>query len=160
MPKETIIVLDQESHILWTLKTLLESEKYAVLVADTIQGALSHLSESEVSALITEYRIDHSPTLEVIREFKKLFPEDYVMILTHSEVGDDEYEKIIKVGTDDFFIKPFPVGRILLHLRKGLEHRQIVLEKKRLADALNDRYFSPKELNNESGNKNVRKEAQ
>jgi len=137
MLKETIIILDQESHTQWALKTLLESEEYNIIPVDTIEKALKNFSEYEVSGLITEYWINDSSTLETIRGFKKVFPEAYVMILTNGEMKEDEYEEIINAGTDDFFLKPLPIKKILLHLRKGLKQRQNLLQKRRLADELN-----------------------
>ena len=78
MPKETILILEKEHNIQWTLKALLESENYLPLVASTTEKALNHFSEYEVAGLITEYWIDDFCTLEVIRDLKKRFPEVYV----------------------------------------------------------------------------------
>lgn len=137
MSKETIIILDAETNTLWPLKTFLENEGYNVIPVNTIEKALKKFSEFEVSGLITEYWINHSSTLEAIRGFKKMFPEAYVMMLTNGELQENEYEEIIKAGTDDLFMKPFSINRILLHLRKGLKQCQSLIQKKRLAEKLN-----------------------
>jgi DNA-binding response OmpR family regulator len=137
MPRETIVVLDPELNTQWALKTFLENEDYNVIAVNTIENARKKFSEFEVSGLITEYWIDHSSTLETIRGFKKAFPEGYVMLLTNREIRESEYEEILNAGADDFFLKPFSVRKILLHLRKGLKQRQNLLQKKRLADELN-----------------------
>ena len=136
MPKETIVILDPELNTQWPLKTFLENEDYNVVPVNTIEKARKKFSEFEVSGLITEYWIDHSSTLETVRGFKKDFPEGYVMFLTHGEIKESEYEDIIDAGADDFFLKPFPPKKILLHLRKGLKQRQNLLQKRRLADEL------------------------
>ena len=137
MSKETILVLDKEFHTQWTLKTILEGEKYIVLAVDSIERALQNFKEFEVSSLITEYRIDHSETPEMIRELKKSFPELYVMMLTYENLEEKEYSKIMSSGIDDFFLKPISVERILIHLKKGLRHRKILIQKKRLEQRLN-----------------------
>jgi len=137
VPRETIVVLDHELNTQWALKTFLENEDYNVLAVNTIENAQKKFSEFEVSGLITEYWIRHSSTLEAIRGFKKAFPEGYVMLLTNREIRESEYEEILDAGADDFFLKPFSVKKILLHLRKGLKQRQNLLLKKRLADELN-----------------------
>jgi two-component system C4-dicarboxylate transport response regulator DctD len=137
MSKDTILILDKEFHTQWTLKTLLESEKYIVLAVDTIERALQNFQEFEVSSLITEYRIDHANTPEIIRELKKRFPELYVMMLTHENLEEKEYKKIMGAGIDDFFLKPISSERILIHLQKGLRHRKILLQNKRLEQRLN-----------------------
>jgi DNA-binding response OmpR family regulator len=136
MPRETIVILDPETNTQWPLKTFLENEEYNVIPVNSIEKALRKFSEFEVSGLITEYWINHSSTLEAIRGLKKAFPEAYVMMLTNGELQENEYEQIISAGTDDLFLKPFSVMRILLHLRKGLTHRRILIQKKRLAEEL------------------------
>jgi len=132
MPKETVLILDRESHTRWVLKALLENEEYLVIAVETMERALQNFSEFQVSGLITEYRIDQFSTRDMIRELKTRFPEAYVMMLTADEVTEKEYEEIISAGVDDYFVKPLPSWKILPHLRKGLKQRNTVLHKKRL----------------------------
>lgn len=138
MSRETILILDGEFHTQWTLKTLLESEKYIVLAVETIERALQNFKEFEVSGLITEYRVGHILTYGIIRELKKNFPELYVMMVTHEHLEEREYGKIMRSGTDDFFMKPVSGEKILIHLKKGLKQRKILLQKKRLEQRLNE----------------------
>ena len=42
--KETVLVLDTDKNITWALKTLLESEKYPVVVADDTMKAMKNFS--------------------------------------------------------------------------------------------------------------------
>jgi two-component system response regulator HydG len=132
MATEIILIVDPEAHTQWTLKTLLESEGYNVITANTIDSARKKISNIELSSLITEYWVNHSSTLGVIRDFKKLFPEAYVMMLANGEVQENEYREVLDAGVDDFFLKPFSSKKILLHLRKGLNHHQTLVQKKGL----------------------------
>jgi len=138
MAKDTILILDKEFHTQWTLKTILESEKYIVLAMDTMERALQNFKEFEISGLITEYRIDHTNTPEVIRDLKKGFPELYVMMLTYENLEEKEYKKIMSAGIDDFFLKPISSEKILIHLKKGLRQRKILLQKIRLEKKLKE----------------------
>ena len=138
MAKETVLILDKEFHTQWTLKTLLEGEKYIVLAVNSIERALQNFQEFEVSCLITEFRVDDICTHEMIRELKKRFPELYVMMLTHENLEEMEYKKIMSAGIDDFFLKPVSSIKILVHLKKGLRHRRMLLQKKRLEEKLNE----------------------
>jgi DNA-binding response OmpR family regulator len=136
MPKETVVILDPELNTRWPLKTFSENGDYNALPANTAKEARKKISEFEVVGLITEYGINHSSALEIVREFRQSFPEAYVMLLTNGEITESEYEEIIEAGVDDIFLKPFPVKKILLHLRKGLKQRQNLFLKRRLADEL------------------------
>ena len=137
MSKETVLILDKEFHTQWTLKTLLETERYIVLAVDSIERALQNFREFEVSGLITEYRVDHTLASEIVRELKKNFPELYVMMVTYENLEEKEYLKIMSCGIDDFFLKPISGEKILIHLKKGLRQRKILLQKKRLEQRLN-----------------------
>lgn len=125
---ETILILDNDPHIQWTLKTFLENENYTVIAVNAISDALQNFSEFKVSGLITEYWINDSCTLETIKELKRMFPEAYVMMLSNNDVEESEYENIINSGVDDYFIKPFSYRKILVHLRKGLKKNQLQQE--------------------------------
>jgi DNA-binding response OmpR family regulator len=137
MARETILILDKESHTQWALKAFLENENYIVLGVDTIERALQCFREFEVSALITEYWIDHTNPVEIIRGLKKDFPELYIMMLTHENLEEKEYKRLVKAGVEDLFLKPLSAEKILLHLKKGLKLRKIFIQKRCLEQKLN-----------------------
>jgi DNA-binding response OmpR family regulator len=130
MPNETILILDNESHSRWTLKTLLENEHYPVVAVDTIERALRNFSEFEVSAFITESWINRSSTAETIRELKTRFPACYVMVLTDKEMKENAYAELLGAGVDDCFLKPLSTRKILLHIEKGLSRRKGLFQRK------------------------------
>ena len=132
MAKETVLILDAEKNVTWTLKTLLENEGYPAVIVESIEKAVRDFTEFKVSGLITEYWVGSVQTLGAIRKLKEMFPESYVMMITNQSVNDDEYEEIMRSGVDDCFFKPMPVRKILLHLQKGLMHRSLFVEKERL----------------------------
>ncbi len=138
MSKERILILDGDVNTQWTLKSLLESEDYSVIAVSVIDQAFEKLAETALSGLITEYRINDSSTLSMVREFKKAFPEAYVMMLSYKEVKESEYEQIIKAGTDDFFQKPISFKKILIHLQKGLRNRLNLLVNENLSRAVSN----------------------
>jgi len=138
MSRETILILDKELHSQWTLKTLLEGEKYVVLAVDSVERALQNFREFEVAGLITEYRFGHSLTPEIIRELKKNFPELYVMMVTDENLEEKAYRRVMSSGIDDFFSKPISGEKILIHLRKGLRQRKILIQKRRLEQRLSE----------------------
>lgn len=137
MPSNTILILDKDLYTQWTLKTLLESEKYITVAVNSVERALQNLKEFEVSGIITEYRIDNTNIPKMIRELKRSSPELYVMMTTDENIEEKEYKKVMSWGIDDFFLKPVSSEKILIHLKKGLKQRKIFLQKKELEKKLN-----------------------
>ena len=134
MSAETILLFEGDPHILWTLRTALESERYIVIAAHTIEKVLQNLSEFEISAMITDYWNSQKCTFDAVRELKGRFPEAYVMMISDADLEESSYEEMINAGVDDYFVKPFPCRKVLLHLRKGLRIRNCQLQKKRLEE--------------------------
>ena len=118
---KTVLILDDEAPVSWTLKSILGMENYHVFTASTLEEAGPFLHDEALSAVITEYRLARDYTVELIKKLKETLPGLYVMMLTNSEVDEREYEEIIRSGVDDYFLKPLSFNRILLHLEKGLK---------------------------------------
>jgi DNA-binding response OmpR family regulator len=135
--REVIVILDRESNIQWALKTLLEDEGCIVLSVNTVERVMKGFSEFEISALITEYRVDHSSTVEMVRRIKLDFPEVYIMMLTDCLLKENEYEEAIEAGVDDLFFKPVSMKKVMLHLRKGLNQRNVLRQRNRLKSEMN-----------------------
>jgi DNA-binding NtrC family response regulator len=121
---KTVLILDNETPVSWALKSLLSMDNYQVYTASTLEEASLIFSDRTLSALITEYRLNNSQTIDMIKEIKFNRPEIYVMMLTNEEIDEQEYEQIIRAGVDDYFLKPVPLNRVLLHLDKGLKQRE------------------------------------
>jgi DNA-binding NtrC family response regulator len=134
--RETILILDADKNSAWTLKTLLEDEEYPTVITDTIGKAVKNFSEFQISGFITEYWIKNERTLEAIRKLKEIYPEAYVMMITDKEIDEEEYEEVMECGIDDYFLKPLATKKLLVHLRKGLKYRSLLIEKKRIAKKL------------------------
>jgi len=126
--RETLLILDRKFNTAWTLSTFLIAQGYVALVVDSYDRALNDFSEFEISGVISEYRAGDFSAVELIRKLKTDSPELYVMVLADSVLDEEEYETVMEAGVDDFFLKPFSVKKILIHLRKGLEHRRVVID--------------------------------
>jgi response regulator of citrate/malate metabolism len=59
------------------------------------------------------------------------------MVMTCDSIKESEYEEVMKTGVGDFFIKPISSQKVLLHLKKGLKQRNLLLQKNRLEQELN-----------------------
>ena len=79
MSKPTILVVDDEALIRWSLTERLKTEGYEVLEAETGQAALDTLAEG-VDLVLLDYRLPDTDGVSVLRKIKE-FDQDILVIL-------------------------------------------------------------------------------
>ena len=121
MDQEIILILEEDLQLLWILKTYLENKGFTIIAHDTIEKIKETISKEKISVFITtEYWINHSQLIEIIRQMKTTFPQLYIMLITYRMMDEKEYEDFLVAGVDDLLEKPFSLGKIPLLLNKRL----------------------------------------
>jgi len=115
-----ILLLEGKRNIVWSSKTFLEEWGYQVHTARSQREALDEISRHHFSALITEYIVEGANTLKIVRQVKDANPESYVLLLTNVTLDRKAHKEVMAAGVDDYFVKPFPLEKILAFLEKGM----------------------------------------
>ena len=118
-----ILLLEGKRNILWPSKTFFEERGYDVHTAISRKEAIDQIGRYHFSALITEYIVEGATTLNFVKQVKTNNPGTYVLLLTNVMLDRKAHEDIIAAGVDDYFVKPFPLEKILVHLEKGMSER-------------------------------------
>src|SRR5512136_3062331 len=53
-------------------------------------------------------------------------------MVTNAIIDEKTYEKLFTIGVDDFILKPYSPERILVHIKKGLKQRDLILRQQKL----------------------------
>src|SRR5262245_38558066 len=119
MATPTILVVDDEELIRWSLASRLKDEGYRVVEAETAAKAPDRHREG-VDLVLLDYRLPDGDGLEVLRQIRKADPEALVILLTaHSSV--DLAVEAMKQGAFHYANKPFNLDEIVLIVEKALE---------------------------------------
>ena len=132
MNSKKILILEEDLHLRWILKTFLENKGFSIIVSDTIEKVLEIISKVNISIFITEYWVDHSNTLEIIKKLKEISPQVYILLNTNRIIDEKEYQQIMDAGVDDLFEKPFSFDKMMIHLKEGSKKRLLTPVKNRL----------------------------
>jgi two-component system response regulator AtoC len=119
MPKATILVVDDEALIRWSLTERLHAEGYDVLEAETGQGALEKLPEG-VDLVLLDYRLPDTDGVSVLRKIKE-FDQDVLVILLTAYASVDTAVEAMKLGAFHFANKPFNLDEIVATVERALE---------------------------------------
>ncbi len=119
MQAPTVLVVDDEQLIRWSLSDRLKQEGYRVLEAGTAAEALQRHAEG-VDLVLLDYRLPDSDGLAVLKRIKETNPDTLVILLTAISNIDTAVE-VMKAGAYHYANKPFNLDEIALLVEKALE---------------------------------------
>jgi DNA-binding NtrC family response regulator len=130
VPAPTILVVDDEQLIRWSLKDRLSEEGYRVIEADTAASAIAR-GEEGVDLVLLDYKLPDGDGLQVLKKLKEGDPDVLVILLTAFSSIETAVEAM-KHGAYHFANKPFNLDEIVLLVEKALETTRLRREVKTL----------------------------
>jgi DNA-binding NtrC family response regulator len=138
MKPATILVVDDESLIRWSIKTRLTEAGFEVKEAGTAAQALSTAREG-VDLVLLDYRLPDADGLSVLKQIKETDPDTVVLMLTgHGSVGIAV--EAMKQGAFHYVAKPFDLDELTVLVEKGLETTRLRREVKTLRASRSEPY--------------------
>ena len=129
MPR--ILIVDDEKSIRYTLREILEYEKYAIDEAEDGERALEALKNTRYDVVLCDIKMPKMDGIEVLERAGVLAPDTpFIMISAHGTI--DTAVDATKKGAYDFLQKPPDLNRLLVSVRNALDRNNLVTETKRL----------------------------
>ena len=132
--KHTILLVDDEQSILKALQRLFRRQNYGILTALSGMEGLEVLQkrETSVSMIISDQRMPGMNGAEFLEKAKTIFPEAIRYLLTGYSDIDAIVDSINKGEIHKYITKPWNDEDLILQVKLGLEHYDLVAENKRL----------------------------
>jgi DNA-binding NtrC family response regulator len=126
----TILVVDDEQLIRWSLSERLTAEGYSVVEAGTARDALQKFGP-EIDLVMLDYRLPDSDGLSVLKKMKAAQPDVPIILLTAFSSIETAVEAM-KQGAYHYANKPFNLDEIAMVVQKALETTALRREVKSL----------------------------
>src|SRR6188472_3284746 len=130
MSKATVLVVDDEELIRWSLAERLKADGYEVLEADTGRAALEQLPEG-VDLVLLDYRLPDTDGVSVLRKIKE-FDQDILVVLLTAYASVETAVEAMKLGAYHFANKPFNLDDVAALVSRALETTRLRREVKQL----------------------------
>lgn len=114
--KRTILVVDDEPHIVLGLKDALEFEGFRVLTAMTGKEAVQLARQDRPNAILLDLMLPDKNGYQICEEVRRFDASVPILMLT---ARSQEADKIrgLDAGADDYVTKPFSLGELIARLR-------------------------------------------
>jgi len=147
MRNATILVVDDEPLIRWSLVNRLKEEGYRTLEAATGSEAVSQHREG-ADLVLLDFVLPDADGLAVLKQIKETDPDTLVIMLT-AHTGVETAVNAMKHGAFHYANKPFDLDEIVLLVEKALETTQLRREVRTLR-ARQAQPYSPESIVGES----------
>jgi DNA-binding response OmpR family regulator len=127
-----ILLVDPHKNLRNAYRMFLESEAYPVETAADPKQAIDLFSKGRFAVLITEFFLPSEDTRRMIQLLKEGSPETYVIVVTEAVVDISTYGELFDLGVDDLIPKPCPPEKVVVHIRKGLRQKDLILRNRSL----------------------------
>ncbi len=127
MPKETILVVDDERLVRWSLQQKLEQWGYHVSLAEDGATALGRVQLDNPDLITLDIKLPDMTGIEVLSELRGRNFQVPVIVITAFGVVDDAVRSL-KLGAYDFIEKPINFEKLENAIRNALEARRLRTE--------------------------------
>jgi len=129
----SILVVDDDRHVLEGLSALLESRGYRVQTADDGERALEAVSTERPSVVLLDLVMPGMDGVEVCRRLRAWSRVPIVVLSART----DERQKVdaLDAGADDYVTKPFATDELLARIRAALRREQARQDERSVVEA-------------------------
>jgi len=107
----TLLVIDDEPNIGFSIRHALESDRVRVLSAETAEEGMRLLAEASPDLVLLDIRLGTRSGLEVFDELRSVDPKCLVIFITGHGTAETAIEAM-KRGAYDYLVKPFDIGQL------------------------------------------------
>ena len=123
MPNATVLVVDDEPLIRWSLVNRLKEAGYRTLEAGTAGEAVA-LHRDGADLLLLDVALPDADGLSVLKQVKETDPDTLVIMLT-ANIDVGTAVEAMKSGAFHYASKPFDLDEVMLLVEKALETTQL-----------------------------------
>jgi two-component system, OmpR family, phosphate regulon response regulator PhoB len=136
MPKEKILIVEDEKNISKLIRYNLEKAEFETVSARSGEEALRILSKHEVNLVLLDIMLPGMDGLEVCRTIKQNKATARIPVIMLTAKGE-EVDRVVgfEIGADDYITKPFSPRELVLRIKAILKRGRVETHSKEILTA-------------------------
>ena len=118
--KKTILAIDDNPDILYTLEQICKYQGWDIIKADSFRAAQPFLNSARVDLILIDYHMPGLDGMEAVRRIRRELSDTPIIVLTVEE-RSSVMHAFLEAGATDYSLKPIKaldlISRIQVHLR-------------------------------------------
>jgi DNA-binding NtrC family response regulator len=132
---DAILVVERQDSARESLAELLRGEGYEVYEAADGSAAITLIDQLDLDLALTDLMIGGSDGMAVLRHLRDASPQTLVILMTAHESIETSIE-VIRLGAQDYIVKPLIFEDVLRKVQHLLAHRKLAWENQILREKL------------------------
>ena len=134
-----ILIIDDEKNIRYSLREILEYEKFTVSEAKDGEEGLEMLRQKSYDLVLCDIKMPKMDGLEVLNNaMEEAIDTPFIMISAHGTI--ESAVEATKKGAFDFLQKPLDLNRLLVTIRNAMDRKELVNETRILKKKISKTY--------------------
>jgi signal transduction histidine kinase len=121
-----LLVVDDEESVAVTIGEVLRRDGHSVDLAFSGSDAINRIQQCEFDLVLTDLHMEETNGLSVLAELRRSSARTIAIVLT-GFASIESAIAAIRHGAYDYLIKPCVIDDLKLTIRRGLEHRRLLL---------------------------------
>jgi diguanylate cyclase (GGDEF)-like protein/PAS domain S-box-containing protein len=131
-PQRTLLLVDDEPHIVSALKRLFRSDGFLILTANGGAEGLEVLSKHKVDVIISDQRMPGMTGVEFLRQAKDHYPDTIRIVLSGYTELQSITDAINQGAAYRFFTKPWDDELLRAQIHKAIAYKAVLEENQQL----------------------------
>ncbi|WP_022664230.1 response regulator [Desulfospira joergensenii] len=124
--KHSVLCVDDEKHILSSIKRLLRRENYELLIALSGEEGLEILKTRDIHLVIADHRMPGMSGITFLTKVKITYPDTIRILLTGYTDIESIKESVNQGNIYKFLLKPWNDDNLKLEIKKSLEQHDLI----------------------------------
>jgi len=139
MKKPSLLLVDDDQHLLDSMAAWLREQGYAVSTSSTVRQAKSALAEQRFDLALVDVRLGEDDGFEILTHTREHRPDTTVILMTGYGTVETGIEAL-RAGAFDLLTKPLIDQELEMAIDRALSQRKVIEENKSLKAQLDLRF--------------------